>query len=288
MDVGLVTFAGLPELDPDDRPLEQALRERGLVTQPVRWDDIAVDWSRMRMAVLRSTWDYFQRRDQFLAWAVRAGGRTLLLNPPEVVRWNTHKGYLGELAARGAPVIPTVFLHAGSRADLGQVLARAGWTVAVVKPAVSADSWGTIRVSEATLGAGQEHLDRLLAERDVMVQPFLASVEETGERCLVFIDGQLSHAVRKRSLFLGGRHVGPEGEPVPIAPDEAATAHAVLRAAGLPPLLYARVDLARDERGQPLLMELELVEPTLFLRDHPPACERLASAIAARLAAPGA
>jgi glutathione synthase/RimK-type ligase-like ATP-grasp enzyme len=284
LDVGLVTFSALPDLDPDDRPLAAALEARGLSLKPVVWDDPSVDWAGMRVAVLRSTWDYFHRRDEFVAWARRVSEATQLWNPVPVVEWNTHKFYLRELAAKGAPVVPTAFLERGRRADLGAILALRAWPTVVVKPAVSADSWGTIRATAETLAAGQAHLDALLSERDVMVQPFLSSVEESGERCLVFIDGQLSHAVRKRSLFLGGRHVGPEGEPVPIAPDEAQAAENVLRLAGHPPLLYARVDLARDMSGQPLLMELELVEPTLFLKDHPAACARLADAIVARVA----
>jgi glutathione synthase/RimK-type ligase-like ATP-grasp enzyme len=284
VDVGLVTFAGLPDLDPDDRPLAAALSARGLTVRPVIWDDPAVEWSGFRVAVLRSTWDYFHRREEFLSWARRASAATDLWNPLAIVEWNTHKFYLRELAAKGAPVVPTAFLERGRRVDLAAILAFRAWPTVVVKPAVSADSWGTIRATVATLAAGQAHLDALLSERDVMVQPFLSSVEESGERCLVFVDGQLSHAVRKRSLFLGGRHVGPEGEPVPIAPDEAQAAEEVLRLAGHPPLLYARVDLARDMSGQPLLMELELVEPTLFLKDHPAACTRLADAIASRVA----
>lgn len=284
LDIGLVTFAGLPDLDPDDRPLAEALSARGMSVQAVVWDDPAVDWSALRMAVLRSTWDYFHRRDEFLAWARRVSEVTRLLNPPAVVAWNTHKFYLRELAAKGAPVVPTAFVERGARVSLGQVLEQHGWTTVVVKPAVSADSWGTIRATLDTLEAGQKHVDDLLLSRDVMIQPFLPSVEETGERCLVFVEGQLQHAVRKRSLFLGGRHAGPEGEPVPIAPDEARTAEEVLQLSEMPLLLYARVDLARDAKGRPLLMELELVEPTLFLKDHPAACVRLADAIAARVA----
>ena len=153
----------------------------------------------------------------------------------------------------------------------------------MVKPAVSADSFATIRVEAQNPAPGLSHLAQYGAERDMLVQPFLESVETSGERCLVFIAGQLTHAVRKRSLFLGGRHVGPEGEPEPPAADEAAAARLVLEIAKASDLLYARVDLARDATGDPVLLELELVEPTLFLRESPVATERLAVALAARL-----
>lgn len=284
MDVALVTCGSLPNLDPDDEPLVRALAGRGVSAGPVSWDDPQADWSTPRLAILRSTWDYYLRRDQFLAWAERVAAATTLLNPLEVVRWNTHKGYLRALGARGAPVVPTVYVEGGTRADLGAILAERGWARAVVKPAISADSYATIRVAEDSLAEGQAHLDALSAKGDVMVQPYLGAVETHGERCLVFLDGRLSHVVRKRSLFQGGRHAGPEGIPVAPAPDEAEAARRVLEVAQCERLLYARVDLTRDDAGVPLLLELELVEPTLFLRSAPGAADRLAGGIAARLA----
>jgi hypothetical protein len=284
MDVALVTCARLPQLDPDDVPLLEALRLRGLDARAVVWDDPAIDWPGVRLAVLRSPWDYHLRRAEFLAWAERASRQTRLLNPLATVRWNSHKGYMKELAERGAPVTPTVFLDRGTRADLAALCDDRGWVSVVVKPAVSADSWKTIRAPREAIAEGQAHLDALLAERDAMVQPFLASVETHGERCLVFIEGELSHAIRKRSLFQGGRHAGPEGIGVDIAADEADTARQVLALSGQTDLLYARVDLTRDEAGAPLLMELELLEPTLFLLGNEPATTRLADAIVRLLA----
>lgn len=279
MRVGLVTFAGLPALDPDDGPLVAALSARGHEAQPLVWDDAEVDWGALDMAVLRSTWDYHHRRDEFLGWAEAAATRTALWNPAPVVRWNSDKAYLLELAARGAPVVPTVVLPAGRPASLAGVLADSGWSEVVVKPAVSADSFATVRASTATLAAGQAHLDALLGTRDMMVQPYFGSVEREGERCLVHLGGAFSHAVRKRSAFLGGRHAGPEGVAVRPAPDELDVAARVLEAAGARGLPYARVDLARDGAGRPCLMELELVEPTLFFREAEGSAERLVRAL---------
>jgi O-ureido-D-serine cyclo-ligase len=287
--VALVTCASLNGLDPDELPFAAVLRERGHTVEAPVWDDPAVDWASFDAALLRSTWDYFQRLPEFLAWAERAARATTLWNPLPVVRWNTHKGYLGELVARGAPVIPTAFVPRGGHVDLDALLEERGWPEAVVKPSVSADGFGTVRVGQDNREEGRAHLRALLAARDVMVQPYLPSVEEPGERCLVFLDGELSHAVRKNSLFRGGRHAGlPEGVPVPPEPDEAETARRVL---ALIPLaerpLYARVDLARDAAGRPLLLELELTEPTLFFKDAPGAAERLARALEARTKARG-
>ncbi|HET6201930.1 MAG TPA: hypothetical protein VFI25_03910 [Planctomycetota bacterium] len=283
MDVALVTWSGLPDLDPDDRPIAEALARRGLDVRAVAWDEPGFDWGRARLALLRSTWDYHLRREEFLAWADRVSEKTALVNPVEVVRWNTHKGYLRALAEKGLPIVPTVFVEAGTKADLGSILEERGWDGFVLKPAVSADSWGTLRASRETLAPGQAHLDRLSTSRDMMVQPYLDSVATSGERCLTCIEGELSHAVQKRSFFLGGRHAGPEGVPVPIEADEAEAARAILPAAGADRLLYARVDLMRGASGEPLLSELELVEPTLFVRDAPAAVERLADGILARL-----
>jgi len=288
LDVALVTFAGLPDLDPDDRPLIPALADRGLAAAPVRWDDAAFDWSGVGMALVRSPWDYFRRFDEFTAWARRTAEETRLVNTLPVLSWNLDKRYLLELAAAGRPVIPTAHLERGSEIDLGALLASRGWSRAVVKPAVSADSWETIALGPAEARRGQEHLDRLLPERAMLVQPFLDSVETTGERCLVFLEGEFSHAVRKNALTQGGRWAGlPEGTATAAAPDELAAAREILatacRLGGFPPPLYARVDLARDADSRPLLLELELSEPTLFLTTHAAGLARMADAIARRL-----
>ena len=284
IDVALVTCAKLPELDPDDRPLAAALAGRGLGVAIARWDDPVFDWGAARLVLLRSPWDYYQRFEEFMAWAERVAAATALWNPLPALRWNLHKGYLAELAARGAPVVPTRLLRRGGSFELARLLAAEGWARAIVKPAVSADSWETLVCDAAEPGPGQAHLDRLLPERDLLVQPFLPAVEATGERCLVFLDGDYAHAVRKNALTLGGRWAGlPEGVPVEAAPDELAAARAVLEAAGFEGLLYARVDLVRDDDGHPRLLELELAEPTLFLADHRAGLARLVAGLERRL-----
>lgn len=283
MRVALVTYRALPDLDPDDRPLRDALAARGHAPEAVVWDDTAVEWSSFDVALLRSTWDYFHRRDEFLAWAERADAATRLLNPLALVRWNSHKGYLVELARRGAPVIPTEIAPSGTSLDVAARMAERGWSRAVLKPAVSADAFGTVLVDGSNLEAAQAHADALLPGRDMMLQPYFRSVEEPGERCLVHIGGAYSHAVRKTSHFLGGRHVGPEGRAVDASPDELAVAEQALALAGAERALYARVDLARDDAGQPCLMELELVEPTLFFTTRDGAADRMVSALEARV-----
>ncbi|MGH7336344.1 MAG: ATP-grasp domain-containing protein [Myxococcota bacterium] len=283
-DVALVTYRALPELDADDRPLAAALRAAGVEVAIVAWDDPGFDWAAARLVVLRNPWDYFHRLDEFLAWAERVSRVTTLVNPLAALRWNLHKGYLVELAERGAPVVPTLLLARGESFDIARTVAERGWRDFVLKPAVSADSWETHRLGAGQLDVAQAHVDRLLPERDLLVQPFLDAVEAHGERCLIHVDGRYSHAVRKNALTQGGRWAGlPEGTPVEADADEREAAARVLAACPLGDLLYARVDLVRDAGGKPLLLELELVEPTLFVADQPAGLERLVAALRRRL-----
>lgn len=272
--IGLVTCTALPEPDVDEAALLDAVAARGGCPRLLAWDDPAVDWAELDLAVLRSTWNYHRQLPRFLAWAEVAARSTTLANPLSIVRWNTHKRYLLELAAGGFPVVPTELLPRGSRASLAELRERRGFREVVLKPAVSAGSFETHRVREGE--DGEALLARLLAEHDVLMQAYVGSVEGHGERSLVFIAGALSHAMRKSPRFTDGveRVTGPH----PITEEERALAEALMARFGAG-TLYGRVDLARDARGEPMVMELELVEPSLFLTDHPPALERFAEAI---------
>ncbi len=285
LDVALVTSSAKDQEDFDEPPLVEAFQARGHHARAVAWDDAQVDWARFDAALIRSTWDYFRRRQEFLLWSERAGIATRLFNPPATVRWNTHKFYLRELASSGVPIVPTAFLEQGSRADLARLMESRGWQAVVIKPAVSADSFATVRAEREGPEEGQRHLEEHLPTRDMLVQAYLSTVVEPGERCLVSIDGRVSHVVRKRSLFLGGRHAGPEGVAVPAAPDELEAVRRILGHLGPRPPLYARVDLLRDQAGLPRLMELELVEPSLFFAEAPGSAERLVRALEKRLEA---
>lgn len=282
MEIALVTCSRLPDLDPDDAPLVAALGAAGTRARPVVWDDDAVRWEAFDLALIRSTWDYHHRRDEFLAWVDRAGAATRLVNPPAAIRWNSHKGYLLELAARGFPVTPTVLLARGQGADLAAILAARGWGEAVIKPAVSADSFATVRTTAGDPAEGQAHLDEHLRSRDMLVQRYLPAVVEPGERCLVWLGGRYSHTIRKRSKFLGGRWVGPEGVALEPEADELALAERLAREPELRDTAYARIDVCRDPEGRSCLMELELIEPTLFFLVREGAAERLVEALLAR------
>jgi hypothetical protein len=285
--VALVTSDLFPDLYEDDHPLRDALVERGVAVDAARWDDPAVDWAGYDLAVLRSPWDYPARRDAFVAWAWSV---PRLANPADIIEWNTDKHYLSELAAAGLPITPTAFAEPGE-----------AWTPPspgewVIKPTISAGSKDTGRYSlPADLELAQAHVTRLTAAgRTAMIQPYLAAVDTAGETsvlCLPDAAGELtySHAIRKGALLTGtGERAGEYNEeittrtPTEAELDIAGRVLAVIPA-GAKRLLYARVDLVPGADGAPLLLELELTEPGLFLRYANGAADRLADAILTRL-----
>ena len=277
IDVALATCLTLPDPDEDTPPLLEALRAAGLRAEVLAWDDPNADFAGATMTLLRSTWNYPERPDDFLAWALRTAAASKLWNRPDVVRWNVYKGYLLDLERRGVPVVPTELVARGSGATLEAIATQRAWRDLVVKPAISAGSRGTARVREDEMrGRGQDHLRALLRDGDALVQPYVASVEGHGERSVVWIDGAITHSVRKSPRFPGD----PESvsAALPVAADEADVALRAIAAAPSP-LLYARVDMARDDRGAPRVMELELIEPSLFFPRCPAALARYVDAV---------
>ena len=279
--LALATATDVAKEDFDMPPLLAALAAAGVEARVLAWDDPAAQEGFFGAAacLIRSTWNYVRQHDRFCAWVDAVGAATTLWNPAPVVRWNSHKGYLLELEARGIPIVPTRMVPRGSGQSLVAVMGT--WEDVVVKPAVSAGSFGTLRVTGENRAAGEQHLADFTRERDMLVQRYEPSVEGYGERSLVWLDGAFSHAVRKSARFLGDQE-DVSRQPMPIAADERALAERVLaQAPGA--LLYARVDLVRDPAGQPQLMELELIEPSLFFDQQPGSAERLAGAIAKRI-----
>jgi glutathione synthase/RimK-type ligase-like ATP-grasp enzyme len=270
----------LPEADPDEELLLEALAGVGLGVRLAAWDDPAVEWAAASLAVIRSTWDYHHQREAFLAWADRTGAQTRLWNSAPVLRWNSHKAYLLDLAKAGVPVVPTLLLRRGSDALLADVMSGRGWERVVVKPAVSASSYRTLDVRPENSEDGEEHLRAVLAERDALVQPYVPSVEDCGERAVIWIDGAFTHAVRKSPRFAHDEEA--VSEALPIERDELAVAESAL-AVVKEPIMYGRVDMARDASGQPMVMEMELIEPSLYLLQHRPALDRLVRAVVGRL-----
>ena len=274
--MGFVTDAERPLLTPDDRLAVPALAAHGLAVVPVVWTEPlpAVD-----ALVLRSTWDYHLRLPEFLEWIAGVERRAIPLhNSPATVRWNVDKLYLLEIEARGVPIVPTRHLRRGSGARLSEVLRDACWTEAVVKPSVSGGAFQTWRGS-----AGAEHdtrFARQLEAMDCLVQPFVPELLAGGEWSLLYFGGRFSHAVLKRPAS-GDFRVQEEfgGVVVPARPSAeiVSSATRALAAAGHP-TLYARVD-GVVRAGRLEILELELVEPSLFLESSPGAAARFARAL---------
>ncbi len=270
----------------DDRLLQEALARRGLTSVRVDWADPEIEWSRFRCAVFRTTWDYFERYAEFCAWLERIECATRLCNAGSTVRWNVDKHYLADLADRGVPVVPSRFLERGSTRTLADVLAETDWDDAVVKPCVSGAARHTYRVNRRTAGDFQPKLTALLAQEAMIVQPFQADIARTGEDTLMVFGGRYSHAVRKVAkpgdFRVQDDHGGSAHEYQPTDEQIALAEQVVAACHPLP--VYGRVDMVRDNDGRLAVMELELIEPELWLRYHPPAAEAFATGAVAFLA----
>ncbi len=279
--VALATSTERRRGSPDDVELASALAAQGLRPDLAAWDDDRVRWDRYEIVVVRSTWNYHRQRDRFLRWVGRVSAASTLWNPAPTLRWNTDKRYLAELEKRGVPVVPTVYFPRGEVPDLSRLFRAHGWMRVVVKPTISANAWRTFIVARGPSLPLQRAVARTAREMATMVQPYQASVETVGERSLVFLDGEFSHAVRREPVLLGRR--GPRILPtVRASPSQLELARLALSRCPKP-TLYARVDILRGSRGAWQVGEVELTEPFLYLASSPGAAERLALAIKRRV-----
>lgn len=281
--IAIATCAGYAELKADDHLLLQALGERSCEVRPIVWDEEKVDWSDFDLCLVRSTWDYHEKHREFLAWTQQVEAAAALRNPAELIAWNSEKTYLRQLAEGGVQTVPTMWVDREDGADLEEILAGEGWDEAVVKPAIDLGARNLHRVR-----AGEDSAALRLALRqsnEAMVQPFLASLETEGELSLIYVEGEFTHAVRKRpaagDFRVQGIWGGTASAEQPGSRELEIGAEVMARLESPP--LYARVDLVRDLVGEPCLIELELIEPNLYLCEHPPAVEALADAALLRI-----
>ena len=281
--IALVTCRPGPRVSVDrDLPvLARALADAGASASVEVWDDAGVDWAAFDLVLIRSTWDYSWRADEFTAWAERCGGATRLANPAAVVRWNTDKRYLADLAAAGVPTVPTSYAAPGESPGLPD-----GHEY-VVKPTSGAGARFAARYTPGEHATAVRQVERMHAEGfTAMVQPYMRAIDTAGERALQFFGGRLLHASRKGAVLAPGtpydaRKVAHPGlEPWTPTAAEVAVAEAALAAVpGAAEPLYARVDLVDGDDGRPRVMELELVEPNLFLWLHERSLPRVVEAV---------
>ena len=285
--VALVTCAAYPNLFDDDLLLARALEELGISPVPAIWNDDAIDWTSFAALVIRTPWDYFERAAEFRAWLdARIASGVLMCNAGDILDWNYDKGYLQDLEAAGVPLVPTIGIRRGEQVDIAELARARGWNEIVVKPTISGGAYRTYRFFVDDAAAYARKIDDTLADRGVLLQPFLSEILSDGELSLLFFDGVFSHAVRKRPRRGDYRvqfQFGGTTEPVEVEPALVAQALACVQAAPSLPV-YARVDgVVKD--GRFLLMELEVFEPLMFLACHPEAPGRFARAVQGRVLA---
>lgn len=268
-----VTQDGTP-LAPDDRLLQVALRAQGIACEVVPWEAADYPWKEADLVKIASTWNYHLTWQRYREWLLHVASGTRLLNPLQAVLWNMQKStYFGDLRREGIPLVPTELLRRGEVVDLAGRLGEHGWDRAVLKPSVGANSFGCLCVCRSdadSLTAGQAHLDAILPQQDMLLQPFLRSIEEGGETSHVFVGGYWRHAFGKAPFApreacdpipRGERPVHPPTDEVELAVRVMLTVQAILDL----PLLYGRVDIVRDGEGNPRVMEVEITEPMLHL-----------------------
>lgn len=284
MKIAYVSCKNLPEPDIDEIPLVEGLRSAGHDACVAGWDDESVDWARFDAVLIRATWDYAQHLDAFRAWITRANEQTTLINPIQTLVWNLHKGYLKELESAGVPIIPTAFFEQGVSASVMDLCESRGWARIVIKPTVSAGSFGTraFDLCKGEAGAAQAFFDEMVAQREMMIQRYIPSVDTVGETALIVIDGELTHAIEKRPRF------DDQDEQVflreSITDEMRSMAELVLRTADKD-CLYARVDVIPDDDGTLMLSELEMLEPSLFFPYFPDAVRVFVDGLEKRMAA---
>ncbi|MBX6330218.1 MAG: hypothetical protein IRY91_00075 [Gemmatimonadaceae bacterium] len=288
--LAFVTYRDAPALSADDALAAESLARLGVRVTAQPWDDDGADWSRFRAIVLRSCWNYHRDPDRFTAWLDRlVDAGAVLVNPPTLLRWNVSKSYLLELQQRGAPVIATIRIPRGAATTLDRLAAQSAWTEVVVKPVVSADGHGARRFRLPATDHDERAFHALLQDRDVLVQPFVPEVIREGEWSFVFLGGAFSHAVVKRPSaqeFRVQARYGGTAHAVSAPPELVEQAAALLRLAPARSV-YARVD-GCVVGSRLTLMELELLEPALYLACDQGAPDRFARVLMDHLEAAAA
>jgi glutathione synthase/RimK-type ligase-like ATP-grasp enzyme len=274
IDLTLVTCRAHPRLPEDDRFLLESLERRGIRHRIAIWDDPDVDWSESSVTLVRAAWDSHLNPSSFIDWLDSLERQSFLLNTVSLVRWNFDKQYLVELRHKGKRVVPTTIITSASELAISQCLQQIPAAEIVVKPRFGADAYGVTRLPPEPKAIAA-HFERFGADGGLLMQPFIPGVELERERSLVFIGGRFSHALYRNPFGSGPTRQTPDNVHTPSA-DELSYCQELL--GSLPRLSYARVDLVPYYTG-PLLMELEIIDPSLFFEAQPSAADWLAAEV---------
>lgn len=267
------------------RLLKDALERLGLSVNRTYWDDPNYDWGQTRAVVFRTIWDYFERFDEFWPWLQRIQNQTQLINPMELLEWNIDKAYLFDLAQRGIPVVPSVLVKKGETRSLSAMAAQNNWTDLVVKPTIAGGGYLTYKYGADELDERQAQFDALVQDRDMLVQGYIPSITKRGEASLMVFGGVFTHSILKRAKtgdFRVQDDFGGSVHPYEHTPDEVALAQKVMAQCSDVPA-YGRVDIVWNEHDEPMVSELEIIEPELWVRNAPWSADYFAKAIANKL-----
>ncbi|MCK0131116.1 hypothetical protein MWU59_06315 [Flavobacteriaceae bacterium F08102] len=265
----------------EDELVQKAFERRGLKCRREAWDNPIFDWSSTRFALFRTTWDYFDRYNEFSRWLDQVNQQTQLINSEQLIRWNVDKHYLADLQQAGVHIAPTLFIDIGSKQSLIELHKSQGWTHTVLKPVVSGGGRHTYQLKQEDLVAFEPTFRKLIRSESYMLQPFQKNIVSQGELSLMIIDGHFTHAVKKIAKEGDFRVQDDFGGTVhPHIPSQAEIAFAEKAVAACHEKpVYARVDIFYDNDNQLAIAELELIEPELWFRLCPEAADRLADGI---------
>lgn len=265
----------------EEQLLKTALEKQGLTVEITYWDNPSYDWSKTNSVFFRTIWDYFEKFEEFLKWLDEVKQQTHLINSYELVKWNIDKHYLKDLNQKGVQTVPTYFAKQHTKESLFDVSKKMGWNNMVIKPAISAAAFKTFKIVQDELDTQEELFQELLKDRDMLVQPFFETISSFGEASLMIFDGKFSHAILKKAKegdFRVQDDFGGIVHDYSPSSDEIAFALKVFKACDSMPL-YGRVDIVWDVEKNIYLSELEIIEPELWIRNHPKSAETIAEAI---------
>lgn len=266
----------------DERKLiTQALEDLGLKVHCAAWDDTEYDWSQTRSVVFRTIWDYFERYDEFSAWLEIVKTKTQLVNSYDLIQWNIDKHYLKDLQDKGVAIVPTEYVDTGSYRSIAEVCLERDWQDVVIKPAIAGGAFHTHKVLEFERAAYEEVFENLVAERDMLIQPFVPTISSRGEASLMVFNGKFTHAILKKPKQGDYRVQDDWGGTVhPYSPtqEEITFAEDCFKACSTMPA-YGRADILWGKNGDILLGELEIVEPELWIRNDPASARQFAQGV---------
>lgn len=265
----------------EDNYVVKALQKKGLKTIRTWWDNPEIDWTKVKAVLFRTIWDYFHRFDEFSAWLDSVKNKTKLINPAEIIYWNIDKHYLKDLEKKGHTIPPTQFAEKGDSRSLKKFFSECGWGEAVLKPAVSGAGRHTYRIDKGNTADYEAVYKDLISREAMMLQEYQKYITSYGEAAFMVFNGKFSHAIIKKAKdgdFRVQDDFGGSVHPYKASEEEIRFAEEVTASVSPMPV-YSRVDIIKDNNGKPAIGELELIEPELWFRFHPPAADLLAEAL---------